>query len=82
MKQIRDFVRKNSVDNLRVGKVVSKEGSRYIVRVGSTRIVCYFSGSAGIGDIVSIDCPDGADNKGFIVSTSPVILAEGENVIL
>lgn len=82
MKEVKEFIRNHSIDNLRVGKIISKTASRYVVRVGTTEIICYFSGEAAVGDIVTLECPDGIDNKGYILGKAPVGLAEGENVVI
>lgn len=79
--ELKNFIRGESIDNVFLGKVKSKTGSRLEIAVASTTIVAYHAG-ANIGDTVAIQCPEGNDNKGYILGTVPLSIGEGGNVVI
>jgi hypothetical protein len=77
MTAFKDFIKFNSIDNLRLGKITSRVGQWYGVRVGFATLTLRFTGEASVGDVVTLECPDGDLNKGHIVETSPLVLGDG-----
>lgn len=78
--KIQELIHDHSIDNLRTGEVISKDGTTYVVRVGTTQITCQFSGTASVGQYVTLECQDGDMTKGYILTTAPIGIGEGETV--
>jgi hypothetical protein len=75
--KIQDLIRSHSIDNLRVGTVISKDGTTHVVRIGTTEIIYQFSGSANVGQLVTLECPDGDLTKAYILAAAPIGIGEG-----
>jgi hypothetical protein len=75
-------IRKRSIDNTRLGKVLTRNDTTYTIRVSNTVITCNYSGSIYVGQYVTLVCPDGDLNKAYILSSNPVGIGEGGNVAI
>jgi hypothetical protein len=83
MRELERVIHESSIDNLRVGTVVSCDHTRYSVRIGTATVVCYAAaGLAVVGQTVTLECPEGDLTKAHLVARAPLVLAEGGNVIL
>ncbi|MBN1254012.1 MAG: hypothetical protein JXA50_01895 [Deltaproteobacteria bacterium] len=76
------YIRGQSINNLRLGKIIAKEGTTHTVRIGSAQITCHYSGSASVGQHVTLECHDGDLTKSYILATAPIGIAEGGNVAI
>lgn len=82
VEKIQNIIRGYSINNLRVGKIISKEDTTYVVRIGTAEVTCEFSGTAYVGQIVTLEAPDGDLNKAYILEAAPVGIGEGETVAI
>jgi hypothetical protein len=82
MKGLKELIHDHSVDNLRIGKIISKDETAFVVRIGDTEVTCSYTGSAYVGQIVAMECPDGDLTKAYILSTAPIGIGEGETVAI
>ena len=76
---IKGYIHRYSINNVRLGKIINKVGHLCAIKIGTRTISANFAAGT-IGQTVSIQCPDGDDSKGYVVTSAPVILGEGGNV--
>jgi hypothetical protein len=72
-------IKKRSIDNTRLGEVLTKDETTYTVRVGNTVISCSFDGDAYVGEYVTLVCPGGDISKAYIISTTAIGIGKGGN---
>lgn len=77
MTEFKRLINRHSINNLRIGEVLSRSDQWLTVRVGQAKRTLRFSGSAAAGDVVTLECPEGDLNKGHVVEVSPLILGDG-----
>jgi len=75
-------IKKRSIDNTRLGEVLTKDETMYTVRIGNTAITCNFDGNAHVGEYVTLICPDGDISKAYIISTTAVGIGKGGNEVI
>ncbi len=76
---IKGYVRRYSINNAALGKIIAKAGNLCTIRIGSREITANYQAGT-IGQTVSLQYPDGDVSKGYVITSAPVILGEGGNV--
>ena len=77
---VQKYIKDHSINNIRYGKVTARSENILTVETGIVELVCFFSGSANIGQIVALQCPDGDLSKACVLGTIPVGYGEGGNI--
>lgn len=75
-------IRKRSINNTRLGKVLTKNDTTYTLRIDNTIITCDFGGALYIGEYATVVCPEGDFTKAYILSAAKVGIGEGGNVAI
>lgn len=75
-------IRKRSIDNTRLGKIITRNDHVYTVKIGNTTITSSYSGDAYVGQYVTVVCPDGDFTKAYILSATDVGVGDGGNVAI
>jgi hypothetical protein len=77
---VQKYIKEHSIDNIQYGKVTARDENIVTVQVGIVERTCFFSGSANVGQIVALQCPDGDFSKACILGTFPAGYGEGGNI--
>lgn len=81
MNTIKEYVQKHSINTLKLGTITAKVNDVCTVRVGIRDMEATFA-AGKVGEVVSIQCPDGEDSKSYIVGSIDIGFGTGGNVAI
>jgi len=76
------FIRNYSIDNIRIGKVLTKHHTIHTVRIGNATVTLNYAGNIYVGKHVTVACPDGDIGKAYILSSNSVGIGDGGNEVI